>query len=280
MQVGLKNFNINFNGAISDKDIASLETATQHVSDCYLMSTLETLSHTENGRKVLKQHIEKDDNNPNLINCYFYTKNGEKEKYSIPTNKAIKGYEDLYSIQSNEIIRSLDISVSEYEKKHKSKPWICRLSEIFKKYKFENNLPSHFMETLTGVKPRTIAEQDFNWSLKKYKSEVMELFKQMEQEKNHCFVIGTGQKKFGGRRWHVYVIQDVDLKNNTITVKEKRKNEPQTMDIDTALKTFKYITGYFNSDLEQAVQNPATTQSSIWDKLKTDKFATAFAQFM
>lgn len=255
MQVGFNRFNINFKGAISDKDIETLKGATQHLSDCYLMSSIESLTHSENGRQVLKNQIERDDDNPNIINCYFYTKNGEKEKYSIPTNKAVEGYEELYNIQENEIIRSLDISVAEYEKKHKSKPWICRLSEIFKKkYKFENNLPSHFMEILTGVNPRVIAEQDFNLSLKSYKSEVMELFKQMEKEKNHSFVIGTGQKKFDGRRWHVYIIQDVDLQNNTITFKEKRKNELQTMDIDTALKTFKYITGYFNSDLEQAAK--------------------------
>ncbi|MCM1338682.1 MAG: hypothetical protein NC191_03320 [Muribaculaceae bacterium] len=269
-----------FMGSISDKEIDSLESATQHVSDCYLMSTVETLSHTENGRQVLKNQIERDNANPNQLNCYFYSPNGEREKYTVPTDKAVDGYEYLYSVQDNEIIRSLDISVSEYEKKHKAKPWICRISEIFKKYKFENNLPSHFMETLTGVKPRVIAEQDFNWNLKSYKDEVMELFKQMEKEKNHSFVIGTGQKKFGGRRWHCYVIQDVDLANNTITVKEKRKNEPVTMDIDTALKTFKYIVGYFNSDLEKAV--PKKTQSTESGKflLQSDKFSKSFGAFL
>ena len=156
----------------------------------------------------------------------------------MPADKAIAQYEELYSMQNNDIIRSLDISVAQYEQKHKSKPWICRISEIFKKYKFENNLTSHFMETLTGVKPRVIAEQDFNWNLKGYKDEVMKLFKQMEAEKDYSFIIGSGQKKFDGRRWHVYIIQNVDLKNNTITIKEKRKNQPQTMDIDTALKNF------------------------------------------
>lgn len=250
MKVGFANFNIMFKGSITDNDIESFKTATQHLSDCYLMSTIETLAQTQNGRKILKNQIERDDNNPNQINCYFYSPTGDREKYSVPADKAIAQYEELYSMQNNDIIRSLDISVAQYEQKHKSKPWICRISEIFKKYKFENNLTSHFMETLTGVKPRVIAEQDFNWNLKGYKDEVMKLFKQMETEKEFSFIIGTGQKKFDGRRWHVYIIQNVDLKNNTITIKEKRKNQPQTMDIDTALKTFKYIAGYFNSDLE------------------------------
>ena len=43
-----------FRAAISDKDIDNFEHAKQHFSDCYLMTTLETLSHTPNGRKVLK----------------------------------------------------------------------------------------------------------------------------------------------------------------------------------------------------------------------------------
>ena len=106
------------------------------------------------------------------------------------------------------------------------------------------------METFTGVKPRVIGEQDFNWTLKNYKPEVMKLFKQMETEKEYSFIIGTGQKKYDSRRWQVYIIKNMDLTNNTITIKEKRKNQTQTMDIDTALKTFKYIAGYFNSDLE------------------------------
>jgi hypothetical protein len=53
-----------------------------------------------------------------------------------------------------------------------------------------------------------------------------------------------------GRTWHVYVLDDVDLKNNTITVKNKRGNISKTMNIDTALNTFKFIVGYFNKDLE------------------------------
>ena len=78
----------------------------------------------------------------------------------------------------------------------------------------------------------------------------MELFKRMDKEEKHSFVISTGVKPFNGHYWHVYIIQDVDLKKNTITVKEKRENVPQTISIDEALKTFKFIAGYFNSDLE------------------------------
>ena len=67
-----------FKASISDSDIDGLGHAKQHFSDCYLMTTLETLSHTPNGRKILKEQIEYDDNNPKLINCYLYKNNGEK----------------------------------------------------------------------------------------------------------------------------------------------------------------------------------------------------------
>ena len=238
-----------FRAAISDKDIDNFEHAKQHFSDCYLMTTLETLSHTPNGRKVLKEQIQYDDNNPKLLNCYLYKENGEKEKYTVPTNAVVKGYEKLYRLQPNEIIRSMDVSVAEYENKYKSKPWICRVTDTFKSYSFENNLPSHFMKVFTGIEPRIIAETDFNLDLSGYKNEVMELFKRIDKEKNHSFVIGTGVKMLDGRTWNVYIIEDVDLADNTITVKEKRGNTPRKMNIETALNTFKFVVGYFNSDL-------------------------------
>ena len=244
------NVGTSFKASISNKEIDELTDAKQHFSDCYLMTSLETLSHSENGRKILKEHIKHDDINPNIINCYLFTPQGQRIMYRIPTDRIIKGYNKLYKAQPNEIIRSMDISVAEYEKKFKSKPWICRFTDNFKNYEFENNLPSHFLKIFTGKNPTVnIGEQDFNLDLSNYKDEVMKLFERMDKEKNHSLLIGTGIKMLNGRSWHVYVLQDVDLKNNTVTVKEKRSNKPQVMNIDMALNTFKYIVGYFNSDL-------------------------------
>ncbi len=244
--------NIPFRAAITDKDIDGFEASKQHFSDCYLMTTLETLSHTPNGRKVLKEHIEYDDKNPKLINCYLFSPNDTTEKYSIPTNAIVKGYEKLYRLQPNEVIRSMDVSVGEYEKKHKAKPWICRFTDNFKDYSFENNLPSHFMKIFTGVEPRVIAEQDFNFDLNGYRDEVMNLFERMDKEKQHSFVIATGVKMLDGKTWHVYILEDVNLKDGTVTVKEKRGNKPRKMSIEAALNTFKFIVGYFDSDLKNA----------------------------
>ncbi len=251
MKCEFTTLNVGFKSSISDKDIDGFKDAKQHFSDCYIMSTLESLSHTDNGRKILKKQIERDDKNPYQINCYLYTPNGIREKYSIPTKSVVSGYEKLYNAQDNEIVRSMDVTVGEYEKKYKAKPWICRFTDDFKTYTFENSLPSHFMTILTGKKPTVnIAETDFNIDLSSKKEEVMELFKRMQNDKNHSLVIGTGLKMLDGRTWHVYVLQDVDLDNNTITVKNKRGNITKVMNIDTAINTFKFIVGYFDKDLE------------------------------
>ena len=107
------------------------------------------------------------------------------------------------------------------------------------------------MKTLTGVKPRIIGETDCNINLANYRAEVLELFERMDKEKKHSFVLSTGIKGLNGHRWHVYILESVDLENNTITVREKRENKSQQLTIDEALKTFKCIVGYFNSDLEK-----------------------------
>ena len=240
-----------FKGSISDNDIESFKDATQVYSDCYLMSTLECLANSTNGRKILKESIHHDDAEKDNINCYLYAPNGKKEEFTIPTKNAIRGYEKLYKKQENEIIRSLDISVAQYEKKYNTKPWYCKITRPLKTFRFENNSPSNFMQSLTGIKPISIAEKDFNLDLRKYKNQVMPLLERMSKEKEFSFVIGTGIKKHDGRRFHVYVIENVDMEHQTITVKNKRINKPETMSIDEALKTFKYITGYFNSDLNK-----------------------------
>lgn len=93
---------------------------------------------------------------------------------------------------------------------------------------------------------------DFNLNLKGYKKEIMPLLERMDKEKDFSFVMGTGlsfRKDF--RSWHVFMVESVDLANNKIVVKEKRTNVAQTLSIDEALSSFKYITGYFNSDLEK-----------------------------
>lgn len=243
--------NISFKASITDKEIDEIKNAKQHFSDCYLISTLESFTQTETGREILKQQVQRDDTNPYQINLKLFNKNGQKELYKIPTNIVLDNYKKLYKYQPNDIIRSFNISLNEHEKRYKDKPLICQIRDNFKTYKFEYNLPSNFMKMLTGIEPRVIGESDININLVKYKKEVLELLKKMQEEKNYNFVISTGIKPLNGHYWHVYTIQDVNLEKNTITIKEKRENTPTTMSIDKALKTFKFIAGYLDSDLQQ-----------------------------
>ena len=241
---------IPFQASISEKEIDELSDAKQYFSDCYIMTTLESLSHNPNGRKILKERIQRDDKKPNQINCFLQTPNGETRKYKIPTDTVVDGYQKLYQKQENDIVRSVDISVGEYEKRYKAKPWICRFTDDFKNYSFENNLPSHFLKIFTGKTPTVnIAETDINIDLSSRKDEVMALFKRMQKEKEYSLLIGTGAKMLNGRTWHVYILENANLENGTVTVKEKRSNKQQIMSIDKALNTFKYIVGYFDSDL-------------------------------
>ena len=251
MKCGLDFTNLSFKSSITNGEIEGLKYSRQHLSDCYLINSLEALSRTENGVKVLKNQITHDNNNPNLINCYLYSPKGVKEKYSIPVDNVVKKYEKLYNIQNDPIVRSVDVSVDNYESKYKSKPLICRLTRIFKNYDFENNLPSHFLKIFTGKEPTiNIAESSINLDLRSHKNEVLDLFKRMDTDKNHSILIATGIKKLDNRRWHVYILEDVDYKNGIVSLKEKRSNETRIMDIDSVLKSFKYIVGYFDEDLK------------------------------
>ena len=107
------------------------------------------------------------------------------------------------------------------------------------------------MKQLTGKEPTVnIAEKSFNINLKPYKKEVMELFERMDKEKDHSFVIGTGIKKVDDKRWHVYVLEDVNLAENKVTIKNKRGNIRKVIPIEEVLNNYKYIVGYFGSDLK------------------------------
>ena len=165
----------------------------------------------------------------------LYSPKGEKENFNINTTPLNEKYQELNKLQKNDTIRGFDLSVVEYENKYKTKPFICKISEIFKKYKFENNLPSNFLKMVTGKEPTTIAEKDFNINLTKHKTEVLDLFAKMSQEKDYSFVIMNGLKKFNNRRFHVYVIENVDME-------KLRKHVLSTMACHSSIRFHRSLT--------------------------------------
>lgn len=238
---------------MSIEEIDTFKTSRQHFSDCYLVSSLDSLSNSTNGRKIIQEQISYTDKGGKWLQCYLYAPDGKRERYIVPVSEVFRGYEKLYENQSNKFVRAVDISVAEYEKKYNSKPFFCSIADKFKDFGFEFNVPSHFMRSVTGVEPTVnIAEKDLNINLKSYKNQVLALFKQLEKEKNFSIVVGTGIKKVDGRRWHVYMLEDVSVSENKVVVKNKRGNILKTMTIDEFLADYKYIVGYKNEDLERA----------------------------
>ena len=251
MKVTFKNHISPFSQPISTKEVEALRVAKQHFSDCYIVSSLEAFSNSSNGVKMLQNRISYFDDNLPTLKCCLYSPDGNKQYYYVPTSQVRNGYEKLYKHQDNKIVRALDISVNEYEKQYRTKPFVCRIASFFKNFTFEFNVVSNFMKQLTGKEPTVnIAEKSFNINLKPYKKEVMELFKRMDKEKDHSFVIGTGIKKVDGKRWHVYVLEDVNLAENKVTIKNKRGNVRKVISIEEVLDKYKYIVGYLGSDLK------------------------------
>lgn len=251
MEVSVQNFIMPISHPICKKDVESLRSVHQHFSDCYIVSALEAFSNSSNGTKMLQNRISYADYNSELLKCCLHSPDGNKQYYYVPVSQAIDGYEKLYKHQDNKIVRALDISVNEYEKCYKTKPLVCRIASLFKNFTFEFNVVSNFMKQLTGKEPTVnIAEKSFNINLKPYKKEVMELFERMDKEKDHSFVIGTGIKKVDDKRWHVYVLEDVNLAENKVTIKNKRGNVRKVIPIEEVLENFKYIVGYFGEDLK------------------------------
>ena len=251
MEVSIQNFIKPSSHPISTMDVESLRSVKQHFSDCYIVSSLEAFSNSSNGVKMLQNRISYSDKSLQTLKCCLYSPEGDKKYYYVPVSQALKGYEKLYQHQDNKIVRALDVSVNEYEKCYKTKPLICHIASFFKNFTFEFNIVSNFMKQLTGKEPTVnIAEKSLNINLKPYKEKVLELFKRMEKEKDHSFVIGSGIKKVDDKRWHVYVLEDVNLAENKVTLKNKRGNIRKVVPIEEVLENFKYIVGYFGEDLK------------------------------
>jgi len=236
---------------LNDKEISELRGAEQVFSDCYLTAGLDALTRSPNGRLILKNNIIKNDQNPDIITYSLYTPNGARDNYTINLKNLPPEYENLKRNQNCKTIQGADISLVEFEKKYKTKPWVCKAGSIFKTYKFENFMPSLFLKMITGKTPVVIAESNLNVNLSGHRDEVLNLFRKMDEEKDFSFIIMNGLKKYNNRRFHVYVIEKVNMADKTITIKNKRGNISQTISFDEAINTFKSIAGYFNSELKQ-----------------------------
>lgn len=261
---------------LAQSEILSLRVAKQEFSDCYLVSSLHSLTKSVAGREVLLQNISKAKEE---VSQYYFTevssrikKQGEKnpflkdvfdvvfknvknkeERYLIDA-KTIKKYYWIEGKQKNSILSSVEMAMQKLVGKHFSKkPLFCRMNFPFMFENFENNKVSNFMEMFTGKKPINLCESKLNINLKHHKKEAFELFERMGRSPcdDFSFVAGTGVKHIGrAKGWHCYVIDKIDLQNKRIFLINKRTNNVERLSFDEALDKLKYIVGYFNENLK------------------------------
>lgn len=239
---------------INFEEIKSLQRVKQHFHDCYLVTSLNSLSNSENGRKILQNNILREGNN---FKIKFKNINGNQEDFFI-TEKEI---DDLTLCDRffnpielkephNPIIKAIEVAMNKLLSKFPDKKsFINRLYKTNEQFEYNN--PSRFMEMFTGITPLNINEKSFRMSLRKNSDDAKGLFQQIGNNNNSSFIVGTGHNFINGMtNWHYYTLEKVDNTNNTIQIFDNRYQEKITMSFDEAVKKLKYITGYFNENLK------------------------------
>lgn len=239
---------------INFEEIKSLQRVKQHFHDCYLVTSLNSLSNSENGRKILQNNILREGNN---FKIKFKNINGNQEDFFI-TEKEI---DDLTLCDRffnpielkephNPIIKAIEVAMNKLLSKFPDKKsFINRLYKTNEQFEYNN--PSRFMEMFTGITPLNINEKSFRMSLRKNSDDAKGLFQQIGNNNNSSFIVGTGHNFINGMtNWHCYTLEKVDNTNNTIQIFDNRYQEKITMSFDEAVKKLKYITGYFNENLK------------------------------
>lgn len=244
---------------INELEIKSLQDAQQIFSDCYLVATLNSLSRTNKGQKILKQNIQKSiyPDYPEY-KIHFPSINKKAEDIFV-SQKEINnltlsdkyGNPVMHDIKENPTLKAVEIAMNKLIAKHPAlKSLINRIPESVEN--FEYNSPHRFMKIFTGKTPRSINECTWRNSLQSSTAEakiVLNLIS--ESEKQHNFIAGTGYfvRHPNLETWHCYVITDVNLKNDKITLYNQKKKQTFQMSIMTFLKKFKFITGFLPKDL-------------------------------
>lgn len=246
---------------ISKENISSLDSAFQSFADCYLISSISALARSTQGRKILQNNIHFAETpliSPGrfaVVDSYkiLFNNVNNKRKRFIVGEKEVDRHLDIYCMQSNKILFAMKMAMQKVVNNNFfKKPILSRLISPFRK-NFEYNKPSNFMFVFTGKKPIVVAESDFNLDLKKYKKQIIPLFKKMADNQNndYSFVAGTGFKQFGQTKdWHCVVVESVDFSKSMVSVKDKRTNEITKMKFDDFLNQFKFVVGYFNENLK------------------------------
>lgn len=242
---------------ITTDEILSLQKSRQIYSDCYLTSSLNALSRTDNGRKILQKHIQK---NPETNEYKIHFENIYSQAQDIfVSDKEIKSLEftDRYfnpiDVQPGTVVdvqKAIEIAMNKIiDKNFFMKNLFSRLANSIQTFEF--NSPSHFMNIFTGKTPVSLNEKTLRLHLNSKKEEAAKLLKQMhDADGEFNFVAGTSMySNYPLKNWHCLTVEDVDLNKNKIRLYDTKEKRSEKYTFREICENIKFLTGYFSKDL-------------------------------
>ena len=246
---------------LSDKELDLLAQEKQITSNCYDNSVRYVLINNPNGREIFRRCLKIQKDNYDLEPAYkasFFV-NGERKNFRCGISdyygKFLKYYADFYNGMKNFINTrqkrvtpeiGISILISKMIKKYpQQKPLWSRIYEFpyTKNRSYEHNKISNAFKWYTGRTPVSIGEEGINNNLKKYSQDVKNLLDSIDLEKD-CFVVMTGNRKYKDiDSWHCTPIINIDSKNKTLTIINKRTNKTEKITYDELISNFKAICG-------------------------------------
>ena len=235
---------------ISFDEIISLRTAKQNFRDCYLVSSINALTRSENGRKILAKNIQRDGDD---FCVRFNNVNGQAETYLVKQAECdelilMDKYLNpvLLSVPNNPIIKAVEVAMNKLLILHPNKkPFLCKIPECQEKFEF--NKVSNFLQMFTGIRPYTLNESGLRMSLSKDSQIAKRMFSEIEN-RGGSFVMGTG--------YHLNPLEDLphcltvtQIKDGKVGLYDCRRQSHITRPQENTIRATKYLCGYFNEML-------------------------------
>lgn len=240
---------------ITSDEIKNLRYAVQYFQDCYLVSSVSSLTKTSNGRRILTENIAHTDDGYRIR---FQNVKGKCQDYFVSQKEIdLLTYLDKYGNTiiipedkpHNQIIKAIETAMNKLLRRYPDKKsFLCRIPNCNEKFEF--NKPSVFLEMFTGKKPIKLNEDGLSLNLKSKKTECIDLFEKISKEPENSFVAGTSfnfNRKFSD--YHCYSVQNIDREKETIELFDHRLLDSIVLTYNEAIKYIKYFAGYFNKDL-------------------------------
>ena len=172
---------------ITSDEIKNLRYAVQYFQDCYLVSSVSSLTKTSNGRRILTENIAHTDDGYRIR---FQNVKGKCQDYFVSQKEIdLLTYLDKYGNTiiipedkpHNQIIKAIETAMNKLLRRYPDKKsFLCRIPNCNEKFEF--NKPSVFLEMFTGKKPIKLNEDGLSLNLKSKKTECIDLFEKISKE--------------------------------------------------------------------------------------------------